>query len=766
MTGEVLLGWTTVTARPRPRAVLLALGAVLVTVLGACTSGSTDGSATTAATASSTPTEAPVTPVAWDDCTAQIAPIIAGRPGADRPLAFGCGQIEVPLSHEDPTGPTLSLFAVRAVSGTQVDRIGSLVVNPGGPGLSATDAAVQAALTLPDGVLARFDVVGVDPRGVGLSQPVSCISDTQKDQLAAADPRVSTPEQQDSTFALLDEVAAECVQEYGEGLGAFSTVDSARDLDIIREALGDEQLSYLGYSYGTTLGSTYAELFPDKVRALVLDGAVDPDADRQAVAESQAAGFEAAYDAFSANCTGLVSGCPLGADPRAFLQTLLTQAAATPIPTSRAGDTRQATPGLILAAVRSALYSPGSWPQLAQSLAAASAGDAAGVLTLADTFTGRSEDGSYTNVIDANITISCSDSEETVSRDDVRALVAAWGASYPLFGADAATGVVRLHPVGRPADPVAGTRCRRCRPDPRHRHPGRPGHPAAGRGGHGHRPHLRGAADLAGLGAHCLPQDGVRHDRGQLLPGRPGRPDRRAHLPGLIPTGAPAWPAARTPWCWTWRAGKSGSPPRRSRTSRTGASARSTSWSTSWPSVTASWPRCRTGRPRWNAGPAGCSRAPGCPPGPTPAGDAFYQKRVPKNAPDYVRTARVTFPSGRTADEVAPDSLAVVAWAVNLGTLTFHPWPVRIPELDRPDQLRIDLDPQPGTDFSDAAWLAPHVQELLGELGLVGWPKTSGGRGLHVYVPIEPRWTFVEARRAVIAFGRELARRFPDRVTV
>ncbi|REF38189.1 non-homologous end-joining DNA ligase [Thermasporomyces composti] len=147
-------------------------------------------------------------------------------------------------------------------------------------------------------------------------------------------------------------------------------------------------------------------------------------------------------------------------------------------------------------------------------------------------------------------------------------------------------------------------------------------------------------------------------------------------------------------------------------------------------------------------------------------GDAFYQKRVPKGAPPWVETARITFPSGRTADEICPTELAVVAWAVNLGTLTFHPWPVRRPDVDHPDQIRIDLDPQPGTDFSDAVRIAPHVRALLHELGMEGWPKTSGGRGLHVYVPIEPRWTFVEVRRALIAFGRELERRLPDAVTI
>ena len=149
-----------------------------------------------------------------------------------------------------------------------------------------------------------------------------------------------------------------------------------------------------------------------------------------------------------------------------------------------------------------------------------------------------------------------------------------------------------------------------------------------------------------------------------------------------------------------------------------------------------------------------------------PRGDAFYQKRVPQGAPDYVRTARIAFPSGRTADEVAPSELAVVAWAANLGTITFHPWPVRAGDVERPDQLRIDLDPQPGTDFSDAARVAPVVRELLHEVGMEDWPKTSGGRGIHIFVPIVPDWTFVDVRRAVIAFGREIERRMPEQVTM
>jgi len=146
-------------------------------------------------------------------------------------------------------------------------------------------------------------------------------------------------------------------------------------------------------------------------------------------------------------------------------------------------------------------------------------------------------------------------------------------------------------------------------------------------------------------------------------------------------------------------------------------------------------------------------------------GDAFFQKRIPKGAPEYVRTARIQFPSGRYADEICPTEVAVVAWAAQMGTITFHPWPVRSGDVDHPDELRIDLDPQPGTDFDDAVRVAGEARTLLDELGYVGFPKTSGGRGIHIYVRIEPRWTFTDVRHAAISFGRELSRRMPGEVT-
>ena len=145
--------------------------------------------------------------------------------------------------------------------------------------------------------------------------------------------------------------------------------------------------------------------------------------------------------------------------------------------------------------------------------------------------------------------------------------------------------------------------------------------------------------------------------------------------------------------------------------------------------------------------------------------DAFYQKRIGKGAPPWVETAHITFPSGRTADEVCPTELATVAWCAQMNTITFHPWPVRRVDVDHPDELRIDLDPQPGTDFHDVVEVAAQARDVLSELGWRGFPKTSGNRGVHIYVRVQPRWTFTDVRHAAIAFGRELERRMPGRVT-
>ena len=424
------------------RGLIAAASGLLVAVSG-CTSSSDDAAAESSAAAPSTPAEPVAAEIAWRDCDAEITGLLAGAPGSERDLAFECGSTEVPISYDEPQGETLPLFLLRARLAGQTDRIGSLVINPGGPGGSGADAAIGQALTLPEDVMRRFDVVGFDPRGVGLSTPVECIPADLKDRVIASEPRPTTPEQVDEAFALQQEVADGCAEEYPDSLGTFNTVDTARDMDLLRQSLGDEQLTYLGYSYGTTLGSTYAELFPDRVRALVLDAAVDPDDDPRAEAEQQATSLEAGFDAFAANCVGLVAGCPLGPEPRRFVEELMAQAATAPIPSALPGETRQATPGVISTAIVSALYSTDSWPQLAQSLAAARNGDAQGLFSLADAYYGRLEDGTYTNLIDANLAINCADTDPAtaVPEEEIRTLATEWGQRFPLFGAGSAVGL-------------------------------------------------------------------------------------------------------------------------------------------------------------------------------------------------------------------------------------------------------------------------------------------------------------------------------------
>jgi pimeloyl-ACP methyl ester carboxylesterase len=435
---------------------LLAAASGLLVVLSGCTSGDSDEPDSTAASSSAAPTTAAedVDPIEMQDCTDDILGLGVANP---RSISYECGYLPVPISYEEADSEELEMFVLRARFPGQTDRIGSLVVNPGGPGGSGADAVLDMSQSLPEDVLRRFDLVGFDPRGVGLTDaPVECLSPDLKDRQVAAEPRPVTPEQLDAVLALTDEAAEACVEEYGDALGVFNTVDTARDMDRLRASLGDEQLTYLGYSYGTTLGSTYAELFPERVRALVLDAAVDPDADPRAAAEASAAGLEASFDAFAANCTGLISGCPVGDNPRQYLYELLDQAALAPIASSAPGETRQATPGVVMTAVLSAMYDPAAWPQLSQSLRAGRDGDAAGLFSLADSYSQRLDDGSYTNLFDANMAITCADTPEDAAytAEQVLPLAQQWGQQYPLFGAGRAASLYTCTGWDAPRTPL------------------------------------------------------------------------------------------------------------------------------------------------------------------------------------------------------------------------------------------------------------------------------------------------------------------------
>jgi len=426
------------------RSVLAAALVCLGMLASGCTtvvqgSGRPAAAAESAPDATAGPPAPPVDDISWADCTDNVTQAVGGQ--LERPLTFECGTTLVPKDYDAPTEGDYELFVLRAVSAEQIDRIGSLLVNPGGPGGSGVETAIGLALSLPSEILARFDIVGFDPRGVGLSSPVECISAAFKDEINAAEPTPRSPEEIDEALDLSEEIGDGCEDLYGDELGNFNTIYTARDMDRLREALDDEQLTYLGYSYGTTLGSTYAELFPDRVRALVLDGAVDPSKDDLEGSEGQAAGFEQAFDAFAADCVAQGAACPAGPDPRGLVYQLLDSAEGAPIPSSGPSG-RRATDGNIFVGVLGALYSADAWPALARALADAVAGDSLPILELGDGYSQRREDGSYSNLIDANIAINCADSDQTFEASQVRGYVEEWDTKYPLFGAALASGLM------------------------------------------------------------------------------------------------------------------------------------------------------------------------------------------------------------------------------------------------------------------------------------------------------------------------------------
>jgi pimeloyl-ACP methyl ester carboxylesterase len=407
---------------------------------------------------SGSPATPSTSPIFFDDCTSVIKPQVADQPGGDRDLRFGCGRLRVPLDYTNAAGDSIDLFLLRVRYGQREHPIGSLVVNPGGPGGSGLDAAVGLSLSLPLEVLRRFDVVGFDPRGVGLSHAIECIPNSVKDRGTALDPDARTPAQYAAQVTLAREMGAGCAKKYGSALAHYNTEETARDMDLVRQAVGDKKLSYLGYSYGTRLGSVYASIFPDRVRAMVLDGAVDPVADDVTSAEGQAAGFENAYTQFAADCRRRGSRCLIGPDARQFLAGLVAKARRAPIHSSHPGERRVATAGYVLLAAISALYDQQHWSDLESALAQADNGDAAGVFKLADEYSQRDSHGDYTNILDANVAINCADSASRVSDAAVRAALSAWRVKYPLFGTSLALGLLGCQQWPAPRHPLPKVR--------------------------------------------------------------------------------------------------------------------------------------------------------------------------------------------------------------------------------------------------------------------------------------------------------------------
>lgn len=321
---------------------------------------------------------------------------------------FQCAALPVPLDRDDPAAGTVDLALVRRPAPDQSRRIGSLVVNPGGPGSSAVSFLRRAWQAVPEPVRARFDLVAFDPRGVGDSAPVRCVSTLEMDALVALDPTPDDAAELKVLEAGRRQLAEGCARQSGRLLPHVSTDQVARDLDLLRASLGDAGLTYLGYSYGTSIAAEYLRLFPTRVRAMVLDSPLDPTLTWEQVLEGQSTGFDVALGAFLGDCerTGCAFRKAVQGDLTAAFDALAARVETTPLP----GDGRRRVgPGEFSLGVGAGLYSRANgWPAVAQALAAAEDGDGSVLLTLSDAYLNRTDEG-YENTSEANLAVNCTD---------------------------------------------------------------------------------------------------------------------------------------------------------------------------------------------------------------------------------------------------------------------------------------------------------------------------------------------------------------------
>lgn len=353
-----------------------------------------------------------------------------------------CTKVDVPLDYDDPTGQQVQL-ALTKVPATG-DSIGALFVNPGGPGGSAFDYAKAADFIVSPAIHESFDIIGVDPRGVGKSEPIRCLTDTQIDEIFASD---GTPDTEREVQEIIEDsafIAEACAQNAPELWRYMDTVSVARDMDIARAVLEEPVLNYLGKSYGTAIGATYAELFPATVGRMVLDGVLPTDLSQEEVSFGQAVGFEQAIEDFAQECAA-TQECPFAGDGGQVLtqmQDFLLDLDANPLPTR---DGRELTQSLGSYAVLSFLYFPeGDYPRLRAALTeAVEQGDGTALLALVDERTNRSGDGRYLdNSTDAFYAVSCADLPFEGDDTDVLRLARDWQDEAPTFGPALAWGLL------------------------------------------------------------------------------------------------------------------------------------------------------------------------------------------------------------------------------------------------------------------------------------------------------------------------------------
>ncbi|MEV0090014.1 alpha/beta hydrolase [Streptomyces sp. NPDC050738] len=411
---------------------LLSTLATTLATAGLLISGCTSGSSAPSASASSTAASSKAAPAAalatyyaqkltWRSC---------GAPG------FECSTMKAPLDYANRSAGDIKLAVSRKKATGPGKRIGSLLVNPGGPGGSAVDYLQgYAGIGYPAQVRARYDMVAVDPRGVARSEPVECLTGKEMDAYTEVD---QTPDDAAETARLataFKDFSKGCEKRSATVLPHVSTVEAARDMDILRAVLGDEKLNYLGASYGTFLGATYAGLFPNRTGHLVLDGAMDPSLSAVDMNRDQTAGFETAFQSFAADCIKH-KDCPLGttsvADASADLKKFFTTLDAHPVST---GQSRKLGESLATTGVIAAMYDEAAWPELRAALTRAMNNDGAGLLSLADSYYERQENGSYSNLMYANAAVNCLDSPPAFTGPDAVTLaLPSFEKASPVFG--------------------------------------------------------------------------------------------------------------------------------------------------------------------------------------------------------------------------------------------------------------------------------------------------------------------------------------------
>jgi pimeloyl-ACP methyl ester carboxylesterase len=354
---------------------------------------------------------------------------------------FECTKLTVPLDYNDLDGRTITLSVARNQANDQDRRIGSLVLNPGGPGGSGVDYVTRGDSVVTADAAAIYDLVGFDPRGVDRSTPVACLTPREADRFYAADGSPDSNAEATAAMLLGREFANSCKRTDADLLPFLGTRDAARDLEVLRGALGDQKLNYLGKSYGTFLGAEYIRQFPSTVGRFILDGAIDPTLSWSGYARGQATGFQRAIEAFLADCVDR-SDCPLGTSTveraESELARFLVRLDGRPLPV----DDRELTEALATLGVIATLYSTTTWPTLRSALRQGLRGDGSELLRLADYYSDRSENGRYEgNGLDSFYAVSCMDRDGSATVSQTKDLAATLTRdASKLFGAYIAWG--------------------------------------------------------------------------------------------------------------------------------------------------------------------------------------------------------------------------------------------------------------------------------------------------------------------------------------